>query len=93
MAALIACAGDRRIVGAFPTAWNSGDVIGFTRLKGERWGRLIGAQMPQDPNRPMLGVQPSGTAEAGVRIEVIPGAPAAKAGLKDGDIINVRFSV
>ena len=38
MAALIACAGDRRIVGAFPTAWNSGDVIGFTRLKGERWG-------------------------------------------------------
>jgi len=38
MAALIACAGDPRIVGAFPTAWNSGDVIGFTRLKGERWG-------------------------------------------------------
>jgi PhoPQ-activated pathogenicity-related protein len=38
MAAMIACAGDRRIVGAYPTAWNSGDVIGFTRLKGERWG-------------------------------------------------------
>ncbi|MDG2222058.1 MAG: PhoPQ-activated protein PqaA family protein [Rubripirellula sp.] len=38
MAALIACAGDRRIVGAFPTAWNAGDVLGFTKLKGERWG-------------------------------------------------------
>jgi PhoPQ-activated pathogenicity-related protein len=38
MAALIACAGDARIVGAFPTAWNSGNVLEFTRLKGERWG-------------------------------------------------------
>jgi hypothetical protein len=38
MAALIACAGDARIVGAFPTAWNSGNVLEYTRLKGERWG-------------------------------------------------------
>ncbi|MCP4856800.1 MAG: hypothetical protein GY903_20140 [Fuerstiella sp.] len=38
MAALIACAGDQRIVGAFPTAWNSGDLLAFTRLKGRRWG-------------------------------------------------------
>ncbi len=38
MAALIACAGDSRIVGAYPTAWNAGAVLGFTRLKGQRWG-------------------------------------------------------
>jgi hypothetical protein len=38
MAALIACAGDTRIVGAFPTAWNSGNALEYTRLKGERWG-------------------------------------------------------
>ena len=38
MAALIACVGDPRIIGAYPTAWNSGDILGYTRLKGERWG-------------------------------------------------------
>ncbi len=38
MAALIACAGDRRIVGAYPTAWSSGSIVPFTRLKGQRWG-------------------------------------------------------
>ncbi len=38
MAALIACGGDPRIVGSYPTAWNSGNLPQFTRLKGERWG-------------------------------------------------------
>lgn len=38
MAALIACGGDPRIVGSYPTAWNSGNLLEFTRLKGERWG-------------------------------------------------------
>ena len=38
MAALIACGGDPRIVGSYPTAWNSGNIPEFTRLKGERWG-------------------------------------------------------
>lgn len=38
MAALIACGGDPRIVGSYPTAWNSGNLSEFTRLKGERWG-------------------------------------------------------
>jgi len=38
MAALIACGGDPRIVGSYPTAWNSGNLPEFTRLKGERWG-------------------------------------------------------
>ena len=38
MAALIACAGDPRIVAAFPTGWNSGNIPEYTRLKGERWG-------------------------------------------------------
>jgi len=38
MAALIACGGDPRIVGCYPTAWNSGNIPEFTRLKGERWG-------------------------------------------------------
>ncbi len=38
MAALIACGGDPRIVGTYPTAWNSGNLLEFTRLKGERWG-------------------------------------------------------
>ena len=38
MAALIACGGDPRVVGCYPTAWNSGNIIEFTRLKGERWG-------------------------------------------------------
>jgi hypothetical protein len=34
----VPCVGDPRIIGAYPTAWNSGDVFGYTRLKGERWG-------------------------------------------------------
>ncbi len=38
MAALIACGGDPRIVGTYPTAWNSGNLPEFIRLKGERWG-------------------------------------------------------
>jgi len=38
MAAVIACAGDPRIVGAFPTAWNGVDFREGTQLKGERWG-------------------------------------------------------
>ena len=38
MAALIACGGDPRIVGSYPTAWNAGNLPAFTRLKGERWG-------------------------------------------------------
>jgi len=38
MAALIACGGDPRVVGCYPTAWNSGNILAFTRLKGERWG-------------------------------------------------------
>ncbi len=38
MAALIACGGDSRIVGSYPTAWNSGNLLEFTRLKGQRWG-------------------------------------------------------
>jgi len=38
MAAVIACAGDPRIVGAFPTAWNAVDFREGTQLKGERWG-------------------------------------------------------
>jgi hypothetical protein len=38
MAALIACGGDPRIVGSYPTAWNSGNLLEFTRLKGQRWG-------------------------------------------------------
>jgi hypothetical protein len=38
MAALIACGGDPRIKGSYPTAWNSGNILAFTRLKGERWG-------------------------------------------------------
>jgi PhoPQ-activated pathogenicity-related protein len=38
MASLIACAGDQRIVAAFPTAWNAGRMVAATELKGERWG-------------------------------------------------------
>ncbi len=38
MAALIACGGDSRIVGSFPTAWNSGNIPEYTRIKGQRWG-------------------------------------------------------
>jgi hypothetical protein len=38
MAVLIACAGDSRIVGCYPTAWNSGNLYAYTLLKGERWG-------------------------------------------------------
>jgi hypothetical protein len=38
MAALIACGGDPRIKGCYPTAWNSGNILAFTRIKGERWG-------------------------------------------------------
>lgn len=41
MAALIACGGDPRIVGSYPTAWNSGNLLEFTRLKGERWGWYV----------------------------------------------------
>jgi hypothetical protein len=41
MAALIACGGDPRIMGTYPTAWNSGNLPGFTRLKGERWGWYV----------------------------------------------------
>lgn len=38
MAAIIACAGDPRIVACYPTAWDSGNLNAITRLKGERWG-------------------------------------------------------
>ncbi|MDA1069771.1 MAG: PhoPQ-activated protein PqaA family protein [Verrucomicrobia bacterium] len=38
MAAIIACAGDPRIVACYPTAWDTGDLEASTRLKGERWG-------------------------------------------------------
>ncbi len=38
MAAMIVLAGDPRFAGAFPTAWNTGDIKEATRLKGERWG-------------------------------------------------------
>ena len=38
MAAMIACVGDTRIVGCYSTALNGGNLIEFTRLKGERWG-------------------------------------------------------
>jgi PhoPQ-activated pathogenicity-related protein len=38
MAAMIVLAGDPRFVGAYPTAFNAGDIKESTRLKGERWG-------------------------------------------------------
>ncbi|MCP5114045.1 MAG: hypothetical protein GY953_24700 [bacterium] len=38
MSAFIACAGDKRIAGSYPTAYNSANFPEFTRLKGERWG-------------------------------------------------------
>ncbi|MCP4259571.1 MAG: hypothetical protein GY774_18980 [Planctomycetes bacterium] len=38
MASLIACGGDSRIVGSFPTAWNAGNATRFLQLKGQRWG-------------------------------------------------------
>ena len=38
MSAFMACAGDPRIVGSYPTAFNSGNFLEFARLKGERWG-------------------------------------------------------
>lgn len=38
MAAMIACVGDPRIVGCYSTALNGGNLVEFTRLKGERWG-------------------------------------------------------
>jgi hypothetical protein len=38
MAAIITLAGDSRFVGAYPTAWNMGNIKEATRLKGERWG-------------------------------------------------------
>lgn len=69
-----------------PIAWYKKDWDRM--LEGERWGRLIGAKMPHNLNRPMLGVLPDGTADDGVPVKVIPDASAAKAGLKDGDVIK-----
>ncbi len=55
---------------------------------GERWGRLMVAETPQNQNRPLLGVMPLDAVDGGVRIEVIADAAAARAGLRDGDVIQ-----
>ncbi len=55
--------------------------------KGERWGRL-GGPLPSNPNRPILGVKPIEETKSGIKVNVIAGASAEKAGLVDGDIIQ-----
>jgi serine protease Do len=55
---------------------------------GERWGHLLGARMPENKERPVLGVLPKEAVDGGVRVDVIAGAAAAKAGLRDGDVIQ-----
>ncbi len=53
--------------------------------KGEVWGGGIGGP---DPNLPYLGVRLTGSDSEGCKIEEItPNSPAAKAGLKPGDVI------
>jgi PhoPQ-activated pathogenicity-related protein len=56
MSALIACAGDPRIVGSYPTAFNAGDFLDATRLKGERWGWNVKPKPTGPAGEPAINV-------------------------------------
>jgi putative serine protease PepD len=67
-------------------------VLGVSLLSVLLWGSTLQAEERQRQGRPFLGVlaepAPQEGEQAGVTVrEVVPGSPAAQAGLKSGDVI------
>lgn len=80
-------------IGSSHNANNHASITGFHQdwerlLSGEQWGKL-GHSGILEENAPVLGIITERVSSNGLFIEqVIPGGPADKAGIKEGDIIQ-----
>lgn len=60
----------------------------WERMKsGETWGRRFGPRVRPDPKQPILGIMPRDESSDEVTLNVLPGSPAAEAGVQSGDVL------
>ncbi|MCP5537576.1 MAG: serine protease [Akkermansiaceae bacterium] len=81
-------------IGTSLAANNHAGIEGFHQdweklKKGDTWGRLGGSPLLDNPDAPVLGILTGESERGGIGIsKVFEGGPAAKAGLRAGDIIR-----
>ena len=65
---------------AFHRAWQR-------MVDGDTWGSRFGPTKRADPKQAVLGIMPTDASADEVELEVLPGSPAATAGIKSGDVL------